>query len=44
MAGIPEKDGKVVVNDHEMMPMPVIMGKADYAADIIDEIKKHATM
>ena len=28
------------VNDHEMMPMPVIMGKADYAADIIDEIKK----
>ena len=23
-----------------MMPMPVIMGKADYAADIIDEIKK----
>ena len=35
-----KKDGKVVVNDHEMMPMPVIMGKADYAADIIDEIKK----
>ncbi len=35
-----KKDGKVVVNDHEMMPMTVIMGKADYAADIIDEIKK----
>lgn len=35
-----KKDGKVVVNDHEMIPMPVIMGKADYAADIIDEIKK----
>ena len=35
-----KKDGKVVVNDHEMMPIPVIMGKADYAADIIDEIKK----
>ncbi|MDD2217412.1 MAG: indolepyruvate oxidoreductase subunit beta [Eubacteriales bacterium] len=33
-------DGKVVVNDHEMMPMPVIMGVADYADDILDEIKK----
>lgn len=35
-----KKDGKVVINNHEMMPMPVIMGQADYAADIIDEIKK----
>ncbi len=35
-----KKDGKVVVNNHEMMPMPVIMGVADYADDILDEIKK----
>ncbi len=35
-----KKDGKIVVNNHEMMPMPVIMGKAEYAADIADEIKK----
>ncbi len=33
-------DGKIVVNDHEMMPMPVIMGKAEYSTEIIDEIKK----
>lgn len=39
MAGIPEKDGKVVVNNHEMMPMPVIMGKADYSPDIIKEMQ-----
>ena len=34
-----KKDGKVVVNNHEMMPMPVIMGKADYSADIIKEMQ-----
>ncbi len=33
-------DGKIVINDHEMMPMPVIMGKAKYSTEIIDEIKK----
>lgn len=33
-------DGKVIVNNHEMMPMPVIMGQAEYAADMIDEIRK----
>lgn len=33
-------DGKIVINDHEMMPMPVIMGKAEYSTEIIDEIKK----
>lgn len=32
--------GKVVINEHEMMPMPVIMGAAEYAADIVDEVKK----
>lgn len=34
-----KKDGKVVVNNHEMMPMPVIMGKADYSPDIIKEMR-----
>jgi indolepyruvate ferredoxin oxidoreductase, beta subunit len=33
-------DGKVVVNNHEMMPMPVIMGNAEYSPEILDEIKK----
>ena len=33
-----KKDGKVVVNNHEMMPMPVIMGKADYSPDIIKDV------
>ncbi len=36
-----KKDGKVVVNNHEMMPMPVIMGVAEYADDIIEELKKN---
>ena len=36
-----KKDGKVVVNNHEMMPIPVIMGAAEYSADIIDELKKN---
>ena len=34
-----KKDGKVFVNNHEMMPMPVIMGKADYSPDIIKEMQ-----
>ena len=34
-----KKDGKVVVNNHEMMSMPVIMGKADYSPDIIKEMQ-----
>lgn len=34
-----KKDGKVVVNNHEMMLMPVIMGKADYSPDIIKEMQ-----
>lgn len=34
-----KKDGKVVVNNHEMMPMPVIMGKANYSPDIIKEMQ-----
>lgn len=35
--------GKVVINNHEMMPMPVIMGQAEYAADMIEEIKKNCS-
>lgn len=34
-----KKDGKIVVNNHEMMPMPVIMGKAEYSPDIIKEMQ-----
>lgn len=32
--------GKVVVNDYRINPMPVIMGKAQYAEDILDQLKK----
>jgi indolepyruvate ferredoxin oxidoreductase beta subunit len=34
-----KKGGKVVVNDFEINPMPVIMDKREYAHDILDEIK-----
>ena len=34
-----KKGGKAVVNDYEINPMPVIMGKRDYAPDILDEIR-----
>ena len=33
-------DGKVVVNDFRISPMPVITGEADYADDILEELKK----
>lgn len=32
--------GKVVVNDYRINPMPVIMGKAQYAEDILDRLEK----
>ena len=35
-------DGKVVVNDFEISPMPVLSGKMKYAKDILDEIKAKA--
>ena len=35
-------DGKVSVNDKEIWPMPVIIGKAKYHSDIIGELKKLA--
>jgi len=31
--------GKVVVNDYEIKPMPVVSGTADYSEEIIDELK-----
>src|SRR5665648_217609 len=34
--------GKVVVNDHEINPMPVIMGTQEYSENILDEISKAA--
>jgi|HigsolmetaGSP12D_1036236.scaffolds.fasta_scaffold00800_4 indolepyruvate ferredoxin oxidoreductase, beta subunit len=34
--------GKVVVNDYELPPMPVISGKVDYPVDTLDEIKRRA--
>lgn len=34
--------GKVVVNDHEINPMPVIMGALEYSEDILEEICKAA--
>jgi indolepyruvate ferredoxin oxidoreductase beta subunit len=34
-------DGKVVVNNYEMWPMPVIMDKAEYSPAIIDELREH---
>ena len=35
-------DGKVIVNDKEIWPTPVIIGKAKYHSDIIGELKKLA--
>lgn len=34
-----KKDGTLVINDQEINPMPVIIGKAKYPEDIIDRLK-----
>jgi len=34
--------GKVVVNDYEIQPMPVLMGSAEYSSGILDELKRAA--
>lgn len=34
--------GKIVVNDHEINPMPVIMGTQEYAENMLEEIGKAA--
>jgi len=35
-------DGKVVVNDYQINPMPVVSGVADYSPDILGELKAKA--
>ncbi len=34
--------GKVIVNQYQLPPMPVITGEAVYAADIIEDLRAHA--
>lgn len=35
-----KKDGVIIVNDTRIDPMPVVIGKAEYPENIIDELKK----
>ena len=35
-------DGKVIVNDTEIWPMPVVIGQAEYHPDILEELAKIA--
>ncbi|HBL40703.1 MAG TPA: indolepyruvate oxidoreductase subunit beta, partial [Ruminococcaceae bacterium] len=35
-----KKDGKMIVNTQQMDPMPVVMGKAQYPAGVLDAIRK----
>ena len=35
-------EGTIIVNDTEIWPMPVVIGKQPYPADILDELKKLA--
>ncbi|MCR4962409.1 MAG: indolepyruvate oxidoreductase subunit beta [Firmicutes bacterium] len=35
-------DGKIIVNQFQLPPMPVITGEAVYATDIIQELQAHA--
>ena len=35
-----KKDGKIIVNTQQIDPMPVIIGKAQYPTDVLDEIKE----
>lgn len=35
-----KKDGVILVNDQEIMPMPVIIGSADYPQDIYGKLKE----
>ncbi|WP_123053387.1 indolepyruvate oxidoreductase subunit beta [Clostridium sp. JN-1] len=37
-----KKGGKIVVNDYEIEPMPVVSGKVDYPKEIIEELNKSA--
>lgn len=35
-------DGKIIVNEYRINPMPVLSMKAKYAEDILEELKTHA--
>lgn len=35
-----KKDGTLVVNEHEIYPIPVKMGTAEYPTDAVDQLKK----
>lgn len=35
-----KKDGTIIINTQEIMPMPVITGSANYPTDIVDKISK----
>lgn len=37
-----KKDGLIIVNQQELMPMPVITGQTEYPADITERIQKGA--
>ena len=39
-----KENGRILVNTQQIDPMPVIMGAADYPADIIAELEKHAAV
>lgn len=36
-----KKDGRVIVNDFEIKPVPTLSGKVEYPTGIIGELKKH---
>jgi len=35
-------DGKAIINNYQINPMPVVTGKAEYSPDILDELKAKA--
>lgn len=37
-----KKGGQIIVNDQEIDPMPVIMGKVPYPEDVYEQLKAHA--
>lgn len=37
-----KEDGTIVVNNQEILPMPVITGTMDYPQDVVGELKKRA--
>ena len=37
--GCLKKDGRIIVNTQQIDPMPVIIGKAEYPSEVLDEMK-----